>query len=161
MACRSMAIDLSLLRPPWKRQRVFGIACSRSWRQADSMLIGLDRALNEAAEAFRSQPPDFNESTTKVRIALETIARGAAPTIAAHRGIPAPGDTWGAALGFLRMTAQLMTVQEEQAVSAVYTLISSGAHRPVGLTDEEWARLARTFALSATYFLVRKYRTAS
>ena len=35
----------------------------------------LDRALNEAAEAFRSQPPDFNESTTKVRIALETIAR--------------------------------------------------------------------------------------
>ena len=120
----------------------------------------LDRALNEAAEAFRSQPPDFNESTTKVRIALETIARRAAPTIAAHRGIPAPGDTWGAALGFLRMTAQLMTVQEEQAVSAVYTLICPGAHRPVGLTDEEWARLARTFALSATYFLVRKYRTA-
>jgi hypothetical protein len=34
----------------------------------------LDRALNEAAEAFRSQPPDFNESTTKVRIALETAA---------------------------------------------------------------------------------------
>jgi hypothetical protein len=34
----------------------------------------LDRALNEAAEAFRSQPPDFNESTTNVRIALETAA---------------------------------------------------------------------------------------
>jgi len=34
----------------------------------------LDRALNEAAEAFRSQPPDSNESTTKVRIALETAA---------------------------------------------------------------------------------------
>jgi len=75
MACRPMTVDLSLLRPPWKRQRVFGIDCSRSWRQADSMLIGrLDRALNEAAEAFRSQPPDFNESTTKVRIALETAA---------------------------------------------------------------------------------------
>ena len=40
MACRSMTVDLSLLRPPWKRQRVFGIDCSRSWRQADSMLIG-------------------------------------------------------------------------------------------------------------------------
>jgi hypothetical protein len=37
MACRSMTVDLSLLRPPWKRQRVFGIDCSRSWRQADSM----------------------------------------------------------------------------------------------------------------------------
>ena len=93
MAYRSMTVDLSLLRPPWKRQRVFGIDCSRSWRQADSMLVGARRALNEAAEAFRSRPPDFNESTTKVRIALETIARRAAPTIAAHRGIPAPGDT--------------------------------------------------------------------
>jgi hypothetical protein len=50
----------------------------------------LDRALNEAAEAFRSQPPDFNESTTKVRIALETIARRAAPTIAAHRPLKLP-----------------------------------------------------------------------
>ncbi|MGH9350475.1 MAG: hypothetical protein ACRD26_24770 [Vicinamibacterales bacterium] len=78
----------------------------------------LDRALNEAAEEFRSQPPDFNESTTKVRIALDTIARRAAPTIAAHRGIPAPGDTWRAALGFLRMPAQLMTVHEEQAVTS-------------------------------------------
>jgi hypothetical protein len=37
---RSMTVDLSVLRPPWKRQRVFGIDCSRSWRQADSMLIG-------------------------------------------------------------------------------------------------------------------------
>jgi len=35
-----MTVDLSLLRPRWKRQRVFGIDCSRSWRQADSMLIG-------------------------------------------------------------------------------------------------------------------------
>jgi hypothetical protein len=35
-----MTVDLSRLRPPWKRQRVFGIDCSRSWRQADSMLIG-------------------------------------------------------------------------------------------------------------------------
>ena len=112
----------------------------------------LDRALNEAAEAFRSQPPDFNESTTKVRIALETIARRAAPTIAAHRVIPAPGETWGAALGFLRMTAQLMTVQEVRAVSAVYTLISPGAHRPVGLTDEEWPALrARSHSAPHTF----------
>jgi hypothetical protein len=50
----------------------------------------LERALNEAAEAFRSEPPDFNESTTKVRIALETVARRVAPAIAARRGIPPP-----------------------------------------------------------------------
>jgi hypothetical protein len=120
----------------------------------------LQRAVNEAAQAFRSEPPDFNESTTKVRIALETVGRRGASAIAMRRGIAAPADTWGAALGFLRISAQLMTVQEEQALSAVYTLISPGAHRPTGLTDEEWARLARTLALSATFFLVRKYRTA-
>jgi hypothetical protein len=68
MACRSITVDLSLLRPPWKRQRVFGIDCSRSWRQADSMLIG-----RWTARSMRP-PPDFNESTTKVRIALETAA---------------------------------------------------------------------------------------
>lgn len=120
----------------------------------------LERALNEAVQAFRSNPPDFNESTTKVRIALETVARRAAPAIAGRRGIPAPADTWGSSLTFLRISAQLITLQEEQTLAAVYTLISPGAHRPTGLTDEEWARLARTFALSATYFLLRKYRTA-
>jgi hypothetical protein len=120
----------------------------------------LERALSEAAEAFRSEPPDFNESTTKVRIALETVVRRAAPAIAARRGLPAPQDTWGATLGFLRLSAQILTLQEEQALASMYTLISPGAHRPIGLTEEEWARLARTFALSATYFLLRKYRTA-
>jgi hypothetical protein len=118
----------------------------------------LERAVNEAAQAFRSDPPDFNESTTKVRIALETVARRAAPALAVRRNIPA--DTWGAALAFFRVSAGLLTLQEEQALSAVYTLISPGAHRPTGLTDDEWARLARTLALSATYFLIRKYRTA-
>jgi hypothetical protein len=91
MACRSMTVDLSLLRPPWKatgiRDRLLE-ELAASGLDADR---ALDRALNEAAEAFRSQPPDFNESTTRVRIALETIARRAAPNVAAHRGIPAPG----------------------------------------------------------------------
>lgn len=117
-------------------------------------------ALNDAAQAFRSTPPDFNESTTKVRIVLETIARRVGPAIANRQGVAPPADTWGAALAFLRTTAMLISVQEEQTVASMYTLISPGAHRPTGLTDEEWARLARTFALSAAYFLLRKYRTA-
>ena len=117
-------------------------------------------ALNDAAQAFRAIPPDFNESTTKVRIVLETIARRSAPAIATRQGVAPPADTWGAALVFLRTAAQLISVQEEQTVAAMYTLISPGAHRPTGLTDEEWARLARTFALSAAFFLLRKYRSA-
>jgi hypothetical protein len=70
-----MTVDLSLLRPPWEeatgiRDRLLE-ELAASGLDADR---ALDRALNEAAEAFRSEPPDFNESTTKVRIALETAA---------------------------------------------------------------------------------------
>jgi hypothetical protein len=45
----------------------------------------LERAVNEAAQAFRSEPPDFNESTTKVQIALETVARRPGHRRAARR----------------------------------------------------------------------------
>jgi hypothetical protein len=43
-------------------------------------------------------------------------------------------------------------------LARVYTFISPGAHLPKGVTDEEWARLARTFGLSSTHFVLRKFR---
>jgi hypothetical protein len=118
----------------------------------------LEQLLNASAAAFVASPPDFNEATSKVRIALETVARRAAQEIATRRGLPPPNDSWGAALHFLRAQG-LLTVPEENAIASHYTLISPGAHRPIGFTEEEWARLSRTFALSATFFLLRQYRS--
>ena len=102
------------------------------------------------------EPPDYNDSTTKVRIALETTARRAATQRAAAGGAPYPADTWGNALAYLR-NAGVLEVDEEQMLARVYTFISPGAHIPAGVTDEEWARLARTFALSSCYFLLKKH----
>jgi hypothetical protein len=43
-------------------------------------------------------------------------------------------------------------------LARVYTFISPGAHTPTGVTQEEWARLARTFGLGACFFLVKKHQ---
>jgi hypothetical protein len=117
------------------------------------------RCVEESADAFVREPPDFNDSTTKVRIALESTARRAAAQRAAAGGAPYPTDTWGNALAYLR-NAGVLELEEEQTLARVYTFISPGAHIPAGVTDEEWARLSRTFALSSCYFLLKKHEAA-
>lgn len=131
----------------------------------DVQASGLDHdnairiAVEDSAKNFVAAPPDFNGSVTKVRIALETVARRAAMAIAKKKGGTYPNDSWGNALQFLR-AANVIEPQEEEILARVYTFISPGAHVPKGVTAEEWARLARTFGLSSTYFLLKKYLAA-
>ena len=113
-------------------------------------------AVEKSSKDFVAQPPDFNGSTAKVRIALETVARRAATVIAKKKGGVHPEDSWEKALQFLRSSG-VIEPQEEEIIARVYTFISPGAHIPRGITAEEWARLARTFGLSSAYFLLRKY----
>jgi hypothetical protein len=128
----------------------------------DIQMSGLDddrdiaSIVESSSKSFAADPPDFNDSTIKVRIALETIARRSAAAIARKKGGDYPEDSWGKALRFLRETG-IIEPQEEEILARVYTFISPGAHVPKGLTAEEWARLARTFGLSSAYFLLRKY----
>jgi len=113
-------------------------------------------SVENSSKDFVSVPPDFNGSTTKVRIALETVARRAAIAIAKKKGQDYTQDSWGKALQLLR-SAGVIEIQEEEILARVYTFISPGAHVPKGITEEEWARLARTFGLSSAYFLLQKY----
>ena len=114
-------------------------------------------AVENSSKDFVAEPPDFNGSTTKVRIALETVARrAAAATAEKNNSINYQDDSWGKALQFLRSSG-VIEIQEEKILARVYTFISPGAHIPKGVTAEEWARLARTFGLSSAYFLLRKY----
>lgn len=130
----------------------------------DIAMSGLDgdeaikTAIESSSKSFVAQPPDFNGSTTKVRIALETVARRAAAVIESKKSGGFPDYQWGKALQFLRV-AGVIEIQEEEMLARVYTFISPGAHVPKGVTAEEWARLARTFGLSSAYFLLRKYAT--
>jgi hypothetical protein len=116
-------------------------------------------AVEDSSKNFVAEPPDFNGSTTKVRIALETVARRAAVAVAKKRGAGYLDDSWGKALQFLRSSG-VIEGQEEEILARVYTFVSPGAHVPKGVTAEEWARLARTFGLSSAYFLLRKYVAA-
>lgn len=113
-------------------------------------------AVENSSKDFVAEPPDFNGSTTKVRMALETIARRAAKAVATRNSGIYLEDSWGKALQFLRITG-VIEPQEEEILARVYTFVSPGAHVPKGITEEEWARLARTFGLSSAYFLLRKY----
>ena len=112
--------------------------------------------IEEAATAFRAEPPDLNGSTTKTRIALETLVRRLARELAARRGRPYADTGWGPALSLLRSDG-VFDVKQELTIASVYTFISDGAHVPKGLRDEEWARLSRTFSLSACYFVLKTY----
>lgn len=104
---------------------------------------GIRTRIEDAAQAFVREPPDFNASVTNVRIALETTARRAATFRSRHGGPPYPTDSWGAALAYLRNVG-VLTLDEEQVLARVYTFISPGAHVPAGITEEEWARLFHT-----------------
>ena len=49
------------------------------------------------------------------------------------------------------------SVEEERGLVGVYAFLSPGAHRPIGLTEEEACRLGRSMALSMCWYLVRRY----
>jgi hypothetical protein len=128
----------------------------------DIVTSGLDgdgaikTAVESSSKEFVAQPPDFNGSTTKAGIALETVARRAAAVIESKKSGVYTDYPWGKALQSLR-SAGVIELQEEEILARVYKFISLGAHVPKGVTAEEWARLARTFGLSSAYFLLRKY----
>ena len=127
----------------------------------DLAASGLDQdgsiraALDDSSKDFVAEPPDFNGSITKARIALETVARMAAARIAMTKGVAYSEDRWGKALTLLK-TQSVIEQGEEDILARVYTFVSPGAHVPKGITAEEWARLARSFLVSSTYFLLRK-----
>ena len=127
----------------------------------DLAASGLDQdgsiraALDDSSKDFVAEPPDFNGSITKARIALETVARKAAGRIAVKRAVAYSEDSWGRALALLK-SQSVIEQGEEDILARVYTFVSPGAHVPKGITAEEWARLARTISVSSTYFLLRK-----
>ena len=131
----------------------------------DLATSGLDQdgairaVLDGSSRDFVAQPPDFNGSITKARIALETVARRAAERVASAKGAAYPEDSWGRALALLKSQA-VIEQTEEDILARVYTFVSPGAHVPTGVTAEEWARLARTFSVSSAYFLLRKVMAA-
>lgn len=116
--------------------------------------------INASSESFRLSPPNYNACLNDVRVALETLARAIA-TAQESAGSPEYERTkWGSVLNFLKAVG-FITYEEEKGLAGVYGFVSPGSHRPIGISEEEVARLGRSLALGMCWFLVKSYRAAS
>ncbi|TWO71508.1 hypothetical protein FN976_11380 [Caenimonas sedimenti] len=116
------------------------------------------RKIQDSAEAFRRSPPDYNATLTNARIALETLARDVAAGLL-PAGAPQP-TRWGEYLACIRMQGGI-TLDEEKAIAGAYTFMSTGAHRSVGISEEQMTRLGRSFALNLCWFLLQNHLARS
>lgn len=89
-------------------------------------------------------------------MALETIAGDVAADIASRTSGDLPYDPikWGDVLRFLRTSGEI-TVEEEVGLAGVFGFLSLGAHRPVGMPEDQMTRLGRSFALNMCWFLLK------
>jgi len=101
------------------------------------------RMLNNSAEAFRKLPPDYNACLSDARVVLQTLGTAIAKTrLVAHTGT-FDETKWGQVLSYLR-TSGFIIQSEEEAIAGVFGFVSPGAHTPMGLTEQEMARLGRS-----------------
>lgn len=110
----------------------------------------------DSAQAFRAAPPDYNAALVNARIALETLAADVAADVASAM-TPAPTYNpakWGEVLAFLRGSGEI-TLEEERGLAGVFGFLSPGAHRPVGIPEDQMTRLGRSFALNMCWFLLK------
>ncbi|EGR2435290.1 hypothetical protein DYC72_17540, partial [Vibrio cholerae] len=115
----------------------------------------ISQAVKASAEDFIKAQPDYNGSLTNIRIALETIVREIA-ILNGFVNTRDSGNTWGPSLAHLR-TCRFIDAKEEQALAAVFTFISNGAHIPLGFSHEEFVRLGRNMCSSMCYFVMKKF----
>ncbi|POE08595.1 hypothetical protein BV921_15310 [Pectobacterium odoriferum] len=116
--------------------------------------------IRDSDQRFRSSPPDYNASLTNARIALETLAVDIAAEVAEGME-PTPtynAAKWGEVLRFLRESAEI-TLEEEKGLAGVFSFLSPGAHRPVGIPENQMTRLGRSFALNMCWFLLQNRLT--
>lgn len=110
----------------------------------------------DSAQAFRATPPDYNAALVNARVALETLAADVAADVASAT---TPGPTynpakWGEVLTFLRSSGEI-TLEEEKGLAGVFGFLSPGAHRPLGIPEDQMTRLGRSFALNMCWFLLK------
>lgn len=112
--------------------------------------------INDSAEAFRSSPPDYNAALTNARVALEALAVDVAAEVVRQlqQSVTYNPAKWGEVIGFLRASGEI-TIEEEKGLAGVFGFLSPGAHRPLGIPENQMARLGRSFALNMCWFMVQ------
>ncbi|MDP1771262.1 MAG: hypothetical protein Q8L15_03190 [Methylobacter sp.] len=119
----------------------------------------IENKINASSESFRSSPANYNACLNDIRVALETLAKAIAATRQSSGSPPYDLTKWGSVLGFLRNVG-FITLEEERGLAGVYGFVSPGSHRPMGLSEEQTARLGRSLALGMCWFLIKSYRAS-
>ncbi|WP_431065249.1 hypothetical protein [Methylotuvimicrobium sp.] len=111
--------------------------------------------INLSAQSFLKTEPDFNACLSHSRVALETLIR----SIALSKGMERMegAKAWGRSLGYLS-EVDFINKKDESAISSIYTLISDGAHVPLGFTEQEYVRFGRNLVISMCYYIVKLFR---
>ena len=114
--------------------------------------------LDSSATAFRNR--EFNACLTNARVALQTLATSVAQE---HLGRARNENrrtfderSWGQVVAYLR-TSGVITCDQEQGLTGVFSFLSPGAHTPIGFNEQEFARLGRSFAVNMCYFLTKRF----
>lgn len=110
----------------------------------------------DSARAFRATPPDYNAALVNARVALETLASDVAGDIASTAAFAPTYNPakWGEVLTYLRSSGEI-TLEEEKGLAGVFGFLSPGAHRAVGIPEDQMTRLGRSFALNMCWFLIK------
>ena len=116
----------------------------------------IQRVIDSSTENFIRQEPDYNACLVSARVALQTLATAIATRSPNAATSNHQRTNWGQTIAFLK-TEGFIGPAEEQGLTGVFSLISPGAHRPIGLNEREFARLGRSLAVSMTFFLIRRY----
>ena len=111
--------------------------------------------IENSADDFKKSPADYNGCLFNMRTALETLAKDMACELQKAHGSTFDKEKWGSTISYIKQI-QMITQNEEEALAGVYKLLSS-AHRPIGLSESEMARLGRSIAASMCYFLIKIY----
>ena len=114
--------------------------------------------LNSSATAFRNR--EFNACLSNARVALQTLATSVAREQLARARNENQGTfderSWGQVVAYLR-TSGVITCDQEQGLTGVFSFLSPGAHTPIGFNEQEFARLGRSFAVTMCYFLTKRF----
>ena len=116
----------------------------------------IERMVNSSIENYVRVNPDYNACLNSARVALQTLATSIADRISGASPGSYDRSKWGQVIAFLK-TRGLIGPAEEAGLTGVFSLISPGSHRPIGLTEREFARLGRSLAITMTFSLVRRF----
>jgi hypothetical protein len=117
------------------------------------------RLINLSTENYVRADPDFNGCLNNARVALQTLATAIAEHVSAPNSRNYDPEKWGQVIAFLKKS-DFIGPKEEDGLTGVFSLISPGSHRPIGFSEREYARLARSLAVTMIFFLVRRFNAS-